>query len=174
MGLTHLIRRPKTWHKIVMRIAKRFAWALRLHKVLGQHDHEGRVAPEASRGLRERDYFYTAISDDALCVRADVLGFLPEELEVRIESRRLTIAGRRTITEHRRIDKIIYLDQCPNLMLRILQLPVQVEPNQSTATLRGGILEVSLPRAFPQPGVLHRSTDCQCPCTCEFQLPPDT
>jgi len=174
MGLIHLIRRPKTWHKVVMRIAKRFGWALRLHKVFGQHDDEGRVAPEASRGLREHEYLYTAISDNALCVRVDVLGFLPGELEVTIESHRLTIAGRRTITEHRRIGKIIYLDQCPNLMLRILQLPVEVEPDQSTATLRGGILEVSLPRALPKTGVLHRSGDCECPGTCEFQLPPDT
>ena len=152
MGLIHLICRPKTWHKVVMRIAKRLGWALPLHRVLGQHDHEGRVAPEPSRGLREREYLYTAISDNALCVRADVLGFLPEELEVTIESYRLTIAGRRTITEHRWIGKIIYFDQCPNLMLRILQLPVEIDPDQSTATLRGGILEVSLPRALPQPG----------------------
>lgn len=157
MGLTHLIRRPKAWHKAVMRIAKRLGWALRLHRVLGQHDHEGRVAPEPSRGLRERKYLYTAISDNALCVRADVLGFLPEELEVTIEPYRLTIVGRRTITEHRRIDKIIYLDQCPNLMLRTLQLPVEVDPDQSTATLRAGILEVSLPRALPQSNTLSRT-----------------
>jgi len=157
MGPNHLIRRPKTWHKAVMRIARRLGWALRLDRVLGQHDHEGRVAPEPNRALREREYLYTAISDNALCVRADVLGFLPEELEVTIESHRLTIAGRRTITEHRRIGKIIYLEQCPNLMLRILQLPVEVEPDQSTATLRGGILEVSLPRALPQPNKLSRT-----------------
>jgi len=157
MGLNHIIRRPKTWHKIVMGIAKRLGWAQRMHRVLGQRDHEGGVAPEPSRGLREREYLYTAISDNALCVRADVLGFLPEELEVTIESHRLTIAGKRTIMEHRRIDKIIYVDQCPNLMLRIVQLPVEVDPDQSTATLRGGILEISLPRALPQPNTLSRT-----------------
>ena len=157
MGLNHIIRRPKTWHKVVMGIAKRLGWAQQMHRVLGQRDHEGRVAPEPSRGLRGREYLYTSVSDNALCVRVDVLGFLPEELEVTIESYRLTIAGRRTITEHRRIDKIIYLDQCPNLMLRTLQLPMEVDPHQSTATLRGGILEVSLPRALPQPNQLSRT-----------------
>ena len=152
MEPTRPIRRAGMWRNLVSRFAKRLGWAQRMHKNLGQLDYEERVASERSRGLLE--YLYTAISDNVLVIRADVLGFLADELEVTIESRRLTIAGRRIITEHRNLDKIIYLDQCPNLMFRILQLPVEVDPDRSTATLRGGILEVSLPKAFPQPNML--------------------
>jgi HSP20 family molecular chaperone IbpA len=74
-----------------------------------------------------------------------------------IESHRLTVSGRRTITEHRQHDNIVYLDQCPDLMFRILQLPVQVDPNRSTAILRGGILEISLPTLLTEPNTLFRA-----------------
>lgn len=145
-------RISRTWHKIISRIANRLGWAERTHRIPDELDCTDRIAPQPSRGSHE--YFYTATSDGVLFVRADVLGFLADELDITIEPRRLTIAGRRTITEHRKHDKIIYLDQCPNLLLRILQLPVEIDPNRSTATLRGGILEVSLPKAFPQPKML--------------------
>lgn len=95
------------------------------------------IRARAASKICAREYVHTAKSDDVLFIRVDVLGFRPEELELTIESRRLTIAGRRRITHHRRRKKIIYLDQSRDLMLRILQLPVEVDPDQSTATLRG-------------------------------------
>jgi HSP20 family molecular chaperone IbpA len=124
-------------------------------RILGQLDYAERVAPQPSRGSYE--YFYTATSEDVLFVRADVLGFLPDELAVTIESRRLTVSGQRTIAEHRKHDNIIYLDQCPDLMFRILQLPVHVDPKRSTAVLRGGILEISLPTVLTEPNTLFRA-----------------
>ena len=149
------IRRSKAWRKIVRRIANRLGWPQRMHRILGQSDYAERVGPEQSR--RSREYFYTALSDDVIFVRADVLGFLPHELDVTVESRCLTVAGRRTTTGHRKCNSIIYLDQCPNLILRILQLPVEVDPSRSTATLRGGILEVSLPTVLPRSNTLFRA-----------------
>ncbi len=79
-------------------IANRLGWPQRMHSILGQPDYAETVAPELSRGSHE--YLYAALSDDVLFVRADVLGFLPDELDVTIESCRLTVSGRRTITEH--------------------------------------------------------------------------
>lgn len=149
------IRRKRIWRKIISRIANRLGCAQRTHSILGQLDYADGAAPEPSRGSRE--YLYTAISDGVLFVRADVLGFLPDELDVTVESRCLTIAGRRTSTEHRKRNNIIYLDQCPNQLIRILQLPVEVDPNRSTATLRGGILEVSLPTVLPRSNTLFRA-----------------
>ena len=151
------ISRSRTWRKIMRQIADRLGWP-RMHSILGQPDCAETVARELSRGSHE--YLYAALSDDVLFVRADVLGFLPDELDVTIESRRLTVSGRRTNTEHRKHDNIIYLDQCPDLMLRILQLPVQVDPERSTAILRGGILEISLPTVLTEPNTLFR-TDSQ-------------
>ncbi len=148
MEPSRLIRKPRTWHKVMSRIANRFGWAQCMPPIVGQLDSEQKIAPGTIRDSRE--FVHTAISDDVLLIRADVLGFRPEELELTIEARCLTIAARRKAPHHRRLDEVIYLDQSPDVMLRILQLPREIDPKRSTATLRGGILEVSLPTAFPQ------------------------
>lgn len=90
----------------------------------------------------------TARSDEVLMVRADVLGFRPEELELTVEPRLITIAGRRKDTEYGSSGEIIYLGRCPDLMIRILQLPVEIDPKRATAMLKGGILELSMPKAL--------------------------
>ena len=155
MEFTCLIRRSRIWRKIIRRIADRLGWPQRMQRMLGQSDYAGSVGPEQSRHSRE--YLYTALSDDVLFVRTDILGFLPDELDVTVEPRCLTVAAQRTTTGHRKHDNVIYLDQCPNLILRILQLPVEVDPNRSTATVRGRILEVSLPTVLPRSNTLFRA-----------------
>ena len=155
MESTCPIRRSRIWRKIIRQIANRLGWPQRIHSILDPSDCAETVGPEQSR--RSRECLYAAQSGDVLFVRADVLGFLPDELDVTVESRCLTVAGRRTTTEHRKHNNVIYLDQRPNLMLRILQLPVEVDPNRSTATLRGGILEVSLPTVLPRFNTLFRA-----------------
>jgi len=148
MEPSRLNRKPRTWRQVMSRIANRLGWAQRMPPILGQLDSEEKIAPESIDDLPES--VHTAISDDVLLIRADVLGFRPEELELTIEARCLTIAARRKTPHHRELDEVIYLDQSPDLMLRILQLPREIDPKRSTATLRGGILEVSLATAFPQ------------------------
>ena len=84
--------------------------------------------------------------DDALAMQAEVPGFAAEELEVRIESRRVTISGKRA-TNGKATRKILYCDACADRIFRALGLPVEVDPKKATAVLRNGVLELAMPKA---------------------------
>lgn len=85
-------------------------------------------------------------SDDALAVQAEVPGFSPNELEVSIEARRLTISGKKEVREERKKGKTIYQERCSNEILRVVDLPAEVDATKATATLKNGVLELMLPK----------------------------
>jgi HSP20 family protein len=85
-------------------------------------------------------------SDDALSVQVEVPGFDANELEVSLEPRRLTISGKKeTSKEDKKKGKIIYKEQCSTEILRIIDLPAQVDAENATATLKNGVLALTLP-----------------------------
>ena len=87
-------------------------------------------------------------SDKALTVKAEVPGFNARELEVSLEPRRLTISGKKeTSKEDKRKEKTVYQEQCSSEILRIIDLPAEVDAAKTTAILNNGVLELTLPRA---------------------------
>ncbi len=86
-------------------------------------------------------------SDDTLAVEAEVPGFSPNELEVSIEARRLTISGKKESREERKKGKTIYREECSNEILKVVDLPAEVDATKASATLKNGVLELSLPKA---------------------------
>ena len=91
-------------------------------------------------------------SDDTLAVEAEVPGFSPNELEVSIEARRLTISGKKESREERKKGKTIYREECSNEILKIVDLPAEVDATKASATLKNGVLELSLPKAAQAKG----------------------
>lgn len=86
-------------------------------------------------------------SDDALSVQAEVPGFNADELEVSLESQRLMISGKKeTSKEDKKKGKTIYKERCSTELLRIIDLPAEVDPTKTTATLKNGVLELSMPK----------------------------
>jgi len=85
--------------------------------------------------------------DGALTVDAEVPGFEPKDLEVSIEGRRLTISGQKETKEEQKKGTTIYQEQCSNQLLRVIDLPSEVESAKATATLKNGLLEISVPKA---------------------------
>ena len=87
-------------------------------------------------------------TDGALSVQAEVPGFNASELEVRIEPRRLTISGKKETTkEDQKKGKVIYKEQSSSELLRIIDLPAEVDATKTTATLKNGVLELSMPKS---------------------------
>jgi HSP20 family protein len=84
-------------------------------------------------------------SGDAFIVRAEVPGFQGNELEVKVEPRRLIITGRRETKDRSEPGKTIYTERRSAEILRVLDLAVDVDPAKVTATLKDGILELNLP-----------------------------
>ena len=88
-----------------------------------------------------------AESADAFTVHAEVPGFSAKELEVGVELHRLTISGKRESSEGHTGEKAIYREQCSNQIYRAIDLPAEVDTSKVTATLKNGVLELSMPKA---------------------------
>lgn len=90
----------------------------------------------------------------ALILRAEMPGnFTADELDLSIEPRRLMLSGKRIVDA-------IYGNQgggrllrMPELIFRVHELPVDIDPSRTTATLQAGTLEVVMPKAAADPAV---------------------
>ena len=90
-----------------------------------------------------------AESEREIAVRAEVPGFASKELEVSVEPRRLTITGKRETKQERKDKKTVYTECSCDQILRVIDLPAPVEAEKAAATLKGGVLELTLPKAAP-------------------------
>ena len=91
-------------------------------------------------------------TDDALTVHAEVPGFEAKELEVSVDPQRITISGKRKSTEEKKTAKTVYKEQCSNEILRVANLPVEIEAAKATATLKDGVLELRMPKTLQAKG----------------------
>jgi HSP20 family protein len=85
-------------------------------------------------------------SDRELTVRAEVPGFSAQELEVSAEPLKITITGKRETAEERKEQKTVYTERSSAQLLRIINLPAGVETEKAEAMLKGGILELKMPK----------------------------
>lgn len=85
-------------------------------------------------------------TEGALTVRAEVPGFESNDLTINVEPRRLTVSGKRETNKEQKKAKTIYREQCSDEILRLVELPAEVDASQTTATLKNGILELQMPR----------------------------
>jgi HSP20 family molecular chaperone IbpA len=86
-------------------------------------------------------------SGESLEVQAEVPGFSEKELEVSVEPCRLTISGKRETTKEEKKGKAVYSETGRDQMLRVVDLPVEIETDKVTATLKNGVLELTIPKA---------------------------
>jgi len=83
---------------------------------------------------------------EAVNVEAEVPGFTEKDLEVRLEPRRLTISGKRETNEEQKKGKTVWQEHRSNEILRVADLPAEVETDKATATLKNGMLELAMPK----------------------------
>lgn len=85
-------------------------------------------------------------TDGAFMVKAEVPGFTEKELEVAVEPGRVTITGRRETSKEEKKGKTVCAESHSDQVLRIVNLPTEVEGDKVTATLKNGVLELTLPK----------------------------
>jgi HSP20 family molecular chaperone IbpA len=88
-----------------------------------------------------------AESGDKLEVKAEVPGFSEKEIEVSVEPLRLTISGKRESSKEEKKGKTLYAESCSDQILRVVDLPIAVDADKVTATLRNGVLRLTMPKA---------------------------
>jgi HSP20 family protein len=87
---------------------------------------------------------------DSLKVRAEVPGFAAEDLNVTVEPDCLTITGKREAKQEKENEgKVVYSERCADEILRVIDLPADVDPAKVTATLKDGVLELAMPKTAP-------------------------
>lgn len=91
-------------------------------------------------------------TDGQVTVEAEVPGFRGKDLEVHMEPRRLTISGKRETSEEQKKGKTIYEEHRSNEILRVINLPAEVDTGKVTATLKNGILELQMPKGHAVKG----------------------
>lgn len=87
-------------------------------------------------------------SDNHLNVRAEVPGFTSKELEINVEPRRLTVSGKHEAREETRKGKTIYSELCAGEILRVVDLPAEVDTSSVTATLKDGVLNIKMAKTL--------------------------
>jgi HSP20 family protein len=102
---------------------------------------------QAERELLHAVHIHLSESGEALELKAEVPGFTEKELSISVEPRRLIITGKRETKKEETKGKTIYSETCANEILRVVALPIEVETEKVTATLKNGVLELSLPKA---------------------------
>ncbi len=85
-------------------------------------------------------------SNEAVELQAEVPGFSPKELEVSVQPQRVIITGKKESNEEHKKGKTVYREQCSNEILRLIDLPADVEASKTTATLKNGVLALSMPK----------------------------
>lgn len=83
---------------------------------------------------------------EAFEVKAEVPGFSEKELEIGIEPQRLTITGKRESSKEEKKGKAVCTESSSDQLLRIVNFPADVQAGKVTATLKNGILQLTLPK----------------------------
>ncbi len=86
-------------------------------------------------------------SDEAFEVKAEVPGFNEKEIEIGVEPGRLTITGKRETKKEEKKGKTVCAESRSDQILRMVDLPAEIDTDKVTATLKNGVLELTLPKA---------------------------
>lgn len=85
---------------------------------------------------------------DKIKVRAEVPGFVADDLRLCVEPRRVIVAGRNDLNGGHDTDAAIYSDRKPKQICRVIELPAEVQTARAEFDLKDGVLELALPIAF--------------------------
>lgn len=88
-------------------------------------------------------------TESEITVRADVPGFTEKELEIVAEATRLFITGKAEKKAEENKKKMVYSELSSREVFRSIALPAKIDPEKVTASLKNGVLEISLQKTEP-------------------------
>ena len=86
-------------------------------------------------------------SNESISVKAEVPGFDEKELQVTMEPSRLTISGKHESSKEEKKGKTVYSEARAKKIFRVVELPAEVDTEKVSATLKDGILQLTMPKA---------------------------
>jgi HSP20 family protein len=88
-------------------------------------------------------------TDDEITVRAEVPGFTEKDVQVKVDSHRIYITGKREESSEKKKGKAVYGERRSNEICREFYLPVEIDPDRVKAELNDGVLEIGLAKRTP-------------------------
>lgn len=83
-------------------------------------------------------------TDEQIIVRAEVPGFAASEIKVSVEPDNLIISGQSEQQKEEKTGQKVYSEMRSARFCRRIKLPAEVDPTRAAATLRDGILELTM------------------------------
>ncbi len=112
-----------------------------------EHGHDWEDWFEAESELLRPVSITTLDSVDRLSLRANVFGFGEQELSVSIEPKCIVILGKKEVTPtETTAGKIENIDWYPDQIMRVIDLPTEVDPEGAVVELQTGLLKFELPK----------------------------
>lgn len=96
---------------------------------------------------------------DEVVVTVDVPGFDRNEIDVRVDDRTLWIEATREEAVDEGDDTYLRRERSRRFNRRSITLPAEGDPEDVEATLRNGVLTVTIPKATPSESVRHIEID---------------
>jgi HSP20 family molecular chaperone IbpA len=89
-----------------------------------------------------------AISEtaDGLSLRANVADFSAKELKIGVKPQRIAIVGRKEVSAASATEEASPADAHPDQILRLIDLPSEIDPAGAVVELRSGVLRFELPK----------------------------
>ena len=100
---------------------------------------ESEILPPLQLRIKEKEA--------SLTIEAETPGFSAKDLEVSLDPWRLTISGKKDTKEEQKKGQTTYQEQSTNELLRVIDLPSEIDSTRAIATLKNGLLEIGLPKA---------------------------
>jgi HSP20 family protein len=102
---------------------------------------------QAERELFQPVQIDVTESEESISVKTEVPGFSEKDLQVNIEPSRLIISGNHESHKEEKKGKTEYTEVCSKDVFRVVELPAEVDTAKAKATLKDGILQLTMPKA---------------------------
>ena len=89
-------------------------------------------------------------TDNAVVVRAEVPGVKKEDLDIEITDHTISIKAEAREEKEKKEGRYYRHERSWGMFQRVIPLPVEIKAKEAKASLKEGLLEVTLPKAAPE------------------------
>lgn len=116
-----------------------------------RHGHDVEDWLKAEREMLSPVNIEMTETDQAVAIKASVGNFNEKELQISVEPRQLTITGKHEASKEEKKGETVYSETIASDILNVVALPADVDAAKASATLRNGMLTLTLPKATKAP-----------------------
>lgn len=123
------------------------SWFRKLTQTESEDEETGLVAAEAGNDAGDGELAIDVYQDgDDVVVKSTIAGVKPEDLDISVSNKEVSISGERKSEQEVNDDDYLYQECYWGSFSRTFSLPVEVDADRATADIKDGILTLTLPK----------------------------